>query len=139
MKNDLERFIDAQEDLYETALIEIRKGKKESHWMWFIFPQIVGLGQSDVSKYYAIQDIEHATEFLNHTVLGKRLTAISKELLTHRGLRAEDVFGFPDNMKLKSCMTLFGQVEEADSVFEKVLNMWFGGDLDEKTLHNLRQ
>ncbi len=137
MKPDdfLVKSIEAQEETYDAAFNEIASGEKRTHWMWFVFPQINGLGQSEVSKYYAIRNLDNATAFLEHPILGSRLIEISRVLLSLHDLSAEEIFGFPDNMKLKSSMTLFAQVEDANSVFQYVLNKYFDGRFDEKTLH----
>lgn len=134
MKDELHRFLNAQKDIYDTALAEIKSGKKRSHWIWYIFPQIRGLGLSETAKYYAIHDRAEAELFLNHSVLGKRLREISAVLLTLKENRATSVFGSPDDLKLKSSMTLFSLLEESDeNVFSKVLKKYYGGSEDEKT------
>lgn len=132
--NELDRFLEAQKNDYAIALSEISSGKKRSHWMWYIFPQIAGLGFSSTSKFYAIKDISEAEEYLNHSILGKRLIEISEALLNVKNKTASEIFGSPDDMKLKSSMTLFGAVESANEVFQKVLDKYFGGKKDEKTL-----
>jgi uncharacterized protein (DUF1810 family) len=131
---DLERFIEAQEKDYETALAEIKAGRKRSHWMWYIFPQINGLGYSEISKFYAIKDLAEAGRYLRHPVLGSRLAEICSELLKAPGNNATAIFGSPDDMKLKSCMTLFNEVAGADVVFLSVLEKFFNGAKDEQTL-----
>ena len=133
-KHRLQRFIDAQEKNYSTALAEIINGKKRTHWMWYIFPQIRGLGMSEMSKLYAIEDIQEAAEFLNHPVLGSRLVRICIELLNLESNDAHSVFGSPDDLKLHSSMTLFSSVPLANPVFQKVLDKFFDGKKDEKTL-----
>jgi uncharacterized protein (DUF1810 family) len=133
-KNYLQRFIDAQHQHYDTALVEITNGRKQSHWMWFIFPQIKGLGSSAMAQKYAIQDIDEATEFLEHPILGRRLIEISSALLHLDTNDAYQVFGNPDNMKLKSSMTLFASTPNTNEVFEKVLQKFFQGQRDEATL-----
>ena len=133
---DLERFRVAQERDYALALAEIQNGYKESHWMWYIFPQIQGLGFTPTSRYYAIRDIEEATEFLNDPYLGDNLREISKELLDKSTDDPEDIFGELDAMKLKSSMTLFhiaGEMCEENRVFYEVLLKYFDGQFDEKT------
>lgn len=131
---NLERFLDAQQNDYATALSEIKSGKKESHWMWYIFPQVMGLGYTSTSIHYSIKDLEEAKAYLDHPVLGKRLIEISNALLSLETNDARQVFGSPDNMKLKSSMTLFSLVTNADKVFEKVLDKFFSGKKDEKSL-----
>ncbi len=131
---NLQRFIDAQEGDYEVALKEIKHGKKQSHWMWYIFPQISGLGYSAISRLYAISGLIEAEAYFEHPVLGKRLIGISKELLHHKTDNATEIFGSPDDIKLRSCMTLFAMVPGADPVFDSVLKKFFGGIRDDKTL-----
>lgn len=134
MDNSLKRFTDAQENSYAMAFSEIQRGRKQSHWMWFIFPQIAGLGFSETSRYYAIKDLQEAAGFLNHPVLGSRLINISRELLKLKVNDAHGVFGSPDDLKLKSSMTLFSMLPEADPVFQTVLEKFFNGEKDTKTL-----
>jgi uncharacterized protein (DUF1810 family) len=131
---NFERFLTAQEKTYFTALSEIKNGRKQSHWMWYIFPQIKGLGFSETSKFYAINDRREAIQYLEHPVLGKRLVEISNEILKVTGKTAHEIFGSPDDIKLQSCMTLFGSLPNADPVFQSVLNTCFNGVKDEKTL-----
>ncbi len=131
---NMQRFIDAQENDYEIALKEIGRGRKQSHWMWYIFPQITGLGYSAISRLYAISGLNEAQAYLGHPVLGKRLVAISEVLLQQKTGNATEIFGSPDDMKLKSCMTLFAMVPGADPVFELVLKKFFDGTKDDKTL-----
>lgn len=130
---NLQRFINAQAKDYSIALSEIKNGKKQSHWMWYIFPQIQGLGFSETSKFYAIKNIHEAKEFLNHPVLGSRLIEICNELLNLETTDPHKIFGSPDDTKLFSSMTLFSSLPETDPVFQKVLNKFFAGEKDEKT------
>ncbi len=131
----LERFLEAQERTYAVALQEIRNGYKESHWMWFIFPQIAGLGMSYMAEYYAIRNLEEARSYLHHPVLGQRLVEISEALLQLETNDPIEVFGPIDAMKLRSCMTLFEMVNDGDSpVFRLVLEKFFDGVADDKTL-----
>ena len=132
--NDLLRFLDAQNKLYLTALSEIKKSKKETHWMWFIFPQIKGLGKSDTANYYAINDLKEATEFLEHPILGKHLIEISELFLTFRRKSADGILGDLDARKLRSSMTLFSLVENTNPVFQEVLEAFFSGESDPLTL-----
>ena len=132
-ENNLERFLSAQERSYETALAEIKSGRKQSHWMWYIFPQIQGLGFSETSKFYAIKDLEEAKEFLAHPVLGQRLIRICNELLKLHDNNANKIFGTPDDLKLKSSMTLFSSLD-ANPVFDLVLEKFFNGAKDARTL-----
>lgn len=134
---DLTRFLDAQDTAYQQALAEIQAGRKRSHWMWFIFPQIQGLGFSQISKHYAIHDLAEATDYARHPVLGGRLVEISTALLGLASSDANRIFGDPDDLKLKSSMTLFAAVPGANSVFEAVLAKFFRGSRDAKTLQLL--
>lgn len=133
-KYNLERFVLAQKDDFDIALKEIKSGKKISHWMWYIFPQLKGLGMSHYSQFYGIENLEEAIEYLHHPSLGSRLVDISKELLKLNTNNAVEIFGEIDAMKLQSSMTLFSLVEGAPDVFSKVLNKFFSGKLDKKTL-----
>ena len=135
--NNLKRFLDVQESDYAIALAEIEGGRKLTHWMWYIFPQVAGLGFSSTSKFYAIKDRNEAQEFLQHPVLVKRLVEISNVLLGIEGKTAHQIFGSPDDVKLKSSMTLFGTLDDANPVFQKVLDKYFGGAKDERTLEKL--
>ena len=135
---NLQRFLDAQKNDYATALSEIRNGRKRSHWMWYIFPQIQGLGFSSTSKYYAIQNSSEAKAYAEHPVLGKRLIEISETLLSLPNSNATSIFGSPDDMKLRSSMTLFASLPEADAVFKAVLGKFFGGKEDRATLDVLQ-
>lgn len=132
----IERFIEAQEHSYEGALHEIKNGHKRSCWMWYIFPQIEGLGYSPTAKYYAIQSRAEALMYMAHPVLGSRLLEISGELLKLETGDAEEVFGWPDDMKLKSSMTLFYIVSN-NRVFKQVLDKFFSGELDDFTVDKL--
>ena len=130
---DLDRFIRAQETIFESVLTELGSGQKRSHWMWFIFPQIEGLGYSEISRYYSIKSEEEAREYLNHPVLGARLLKCCGILLGIAGKTASDIFGSPDDVKLKSSMTLFACVSKPESVFARVLEKYFDGKRDKKT------
>lgn len=134
MENQLTRFTEAQANSYANALQEIKAGRKRTHWMWFIFPQIAGLGQSSTSKYYAIRDMNEAVAYLAHPQLSARLIEIANALLQLLGNNANQVFGSPDDTKLKSSMTLFAQVQGAPQVFQQVLDKYFGGEADKQTL-----
>lgn len=133
-ENKLQRFISAQEKDYDTALAEIKSGKKRSHWMWYIFPQIAGLGSTDISKHYAIKDMQEANDFLMDQTLGLRLTTICKALLKLETNDAFEVFGSPDNLKLRSSMTLFDAVPATFPVFGQVLDKFYKGGRDQRTL-----
>ena len=132
--NSLNRFIEAQEQTYPVALGEIKNGKKQSHWMWFIFPQIKGLGKSTIAKYYALADLKEAEDFLNHPVLAKHLIEICNVLLEYKTKSIEAILGELDARKLRSSMTLFSQVENADPVFQEILDVFFLGYSDPLTL-----
>jgi uncharacterized protein (DUF1810 family) len=136
--NELIRFLDAQNQVYLKALSEIKKGKKDTHWMWYIFPQIKGLGSSETANYYAIKDLNEAAAYLQHPILSKHLVEISEEVLNLKGKTATQIFGTPDDMKLRSCMTLFANVENTNPVFQKVLEKFFNGLPDELTLQLLK-
>ena len=132
--NDLKRFLDEQEEDFARALGEIRRGRKQSHWMWYIFPQIAGLGMSSTSKFFAIKTKAEAAEFLAHPVLGQRLVEISEALLEIEEKTAHQIFGSPDDLKLKSSMTLFGALKETNPIFQQVLDKYFNGAKDDRTL-----
>ena len=130
----LNRFLEAQKIMYETALEEIKKGEKESHWIWYIFPQLRGLGYSPKAYTYGIDGLEEAKAYLEHPVLSARLIEITEALLTHRGKDIEDIMGDIDALKLRSSMTLFALISEADSVFHQVLEVFYDSKMDEITL-----
>lgn len=131
---DLDRFLKGQARNYDAALREIREGCKRSHWMWYVFPQIQGLGYSSTAQYYAIRNLEEAKAYLQHPILRERLLEISGALLSLNTNSASEVFGWPDDMKLRSSMTLFAEAEPECEVFQKVLDQYFGGRKDENTL-----
>ena len=134
MASDLSRFLKAQEYDYAQALREIRAGRKRSHWMWYIFPQIQGLGFSSTAQYYAIRDLNEAKDYLAHPVLGARLKEISEALLELDGLSAHEIFGYPDDLKLRSCMTLFRMADLNCKIFEQVLEKYYDGEPDRRTV-----
>jgi uncharacterized protein (DUF1810 family) len=137
---DLSRFTKAQEGIYDSVLAELRSGRKRTHWIWFIFPQFAGLGHSPTSMHYAIKSIEEARQYLNHPVLGARLLECAKAVLAVEGRSASEIFGYPDDLKLKSSMTLFATVaENPHSVFIRVLEKYFQGEKDERTLQLLER
>jgi uncharacterized protein (DUF1810 family) len=136
---DLDRFLKAQESSYGTALSEIQRGRKLTHWMWYIFPQYAGLGFSSTSVFYAVKSLDEARAYLAHPVLGRRLLECCEALLALDGLTAHAVFGSPDDLKLRSCMTLFAAASPAGSVFEQVLAKYFHGKPDLRTLALLGQ
>jgi uncharacterized protein (DUF1810 family) len=134
---NLSRFVRAQEDDYERALAEIKSGQKRTHWMWYIFPQIDGLGFSSTAKHYAIKSVEEAKAYLDHAVLGPRLRECADAALKVEGRSATEIFGSPDDLKLRSCATLFAFVSSPGSVFERALVKYYEGGRDEKTLRLL--
>ena len=126
---NLERFINAQENSYQIALKEIQDGKKCSHWMWFIFPQIDGLGLSSISKEYSIKNKQEAIDYLNHNILGKRLIEITNALMKLENKSARSILGYPDDLKLKSSMTLFKIISSDNEIFSDVLGKYFNGEV----------
>jgi uncharacterized protein (DUF1810 family) len=134
---DLERFVDAQQDVYERALAEIKAGRKRCHWMWYIFPQIEGLGFSVMSQRFAIRSAAEAKAYLSHPILGARLITSVEALLDLQGRTVSEIFGFPDDVKLRSCATLFAAVSPTGSVFHRLLDKYFEGEEDAATLKKL--
>jgi uncharacterized protein (DUF1810 family) len=135
----LNRFIDAQADVYDQALAEIRHGRKRSHWMWYIFPQLAGLGYSSMAQVYGIDGLQEATDYLAHPVLGSRLITITNALLGIEGKTATQIMGTPDDLKLRSSMTLFNAVQPTDPVFQAVLARYYNGQPDPRTLAMLNE
>ncbi len=135
---NLSRFINAQEGVYDHAVAELKNGRKRSHWMWYIFPQLDGLGRSTTARRYAIKSIEEALEYLNHPILGARLLECANKVLAIEGKTVSEIFGYPDDLKLKSFMTLFSSVAD-DSVFVRVLDKYFQSERDTKTLQLLEK
>jgi len=133
----LARFIAAQASAYDTALRELQSGTKRSHWMWFIFPQIEGLGSSSTARFYAIRNLDEANAYLGHAVLGPRLVACTEAVLAHAARSPADIFGYPDDLKFASCMTLFERVAGPGSVFAQALDRICGGERDARTLQRL--
>ena len=134
--SDLERFVQAQELMYPMAFDEVRNGRKRGHWLWYIFPQLKGLGMSENSQYYGINGIEEARAYLNHPILGARLREITAAFLALKGESAEGVFGHLDALKVRSCMTLFNEVSD-DDLFQRVLDRYYSGVADDRTLEML--
>jgi uncharacterized protein (DUF1810 family) len=132
--HNLQRFLNAQAEDYQAALGELQRGQKESHWIWYIFPQVAGLGHSALAQEYAIRSSDEAAAYLNHEVLGARLQQCCEALLQHRGRKVKDIMGFPDDLKLRSSMTLFATVSGPNSFFRQVLNAFYAGEMDERTL-----
>ena len=137
--HDLQRFVAAQRTTYDRALGELQSGRKRSHWMWYVFPQLAGLGASATSRKYAIASLSEAEAYLRHPVLGARLIASAAAVLGVPGRSALEIFGTPDDMKLRSSATLFAHVSPAGSVFHRVLEKYFDGKSDEATLRLLAQ
>jgi uncharacterized protein (DUF1810 family) len=136
---DLDRFVRAQESDYEHAFEEIAGGRKRSHWMWYIFPQCAGLGLSSTSQRYSIGSLDEARAYLAHPILGPRLLECAEATLNVKGRSAHDIFGSPDDMKLRSSATLFALVSPDDSVFHQVLEKYFDGKRDQRTLDLVRR
>lgn len=134
---DLRRFVEAQQGIHEQALMEIRAGRKRSHWMWFVFPQIAGLGLSPTATYYAIRSLAEAQAYLRHPLLGPRLVECAQAVLEVQRRSADDIFGYPDVLKLKSSMTLFAALPQSAPVFAEVLARHYGGSRDDRTLELL--
>ena len=134
---NLQRFVTAQEKLYETVVAELKNGDKQTHWMWFIFPQIDGLGTSTFAKLYAIKSISEAKAYFNHPLLGARLLECSKILLTIKNKSANDILGSPDYIKLQSCMTLFSLVLPLEKTFTDVLAKYYNNEKDIRTIEIL--
>ncbi len=136
---DLKRFSSAQESIYESVLAELRSGQKRTHWMWYIFPQIDGLGHSATTKYYAIKNTEEARQYLNHPVLGTRLLECAEAVFAIERRSISEIFDYPDDLKLKSSMTLFAYITNPRSVFARILDKYFHGEPDGRTLQLLEK
>lgn len=132
--HNLQRFLDAQEPIYATVVAELRAGRKQSHWMWFIFPQLAGLGTSSMAQRYAIQSLDEARAYLAHPILGARLRECAELVLAVNDRTINEILGAPDDMKLCSCATLFAAVDGERSVFEWLLAKYYDGAEDERTL-----
>lgn len=130
---DLDRFVTAQSGVYDGALGELRRGRKTGHWIWFVFPQVAGLGSSEMSRYYAIESLEEARAYLAHPILGPRLLACASAVLTVTGRSAMEILGSVDALKLRSSMTLFHRAAPAEPLFRQVLERYFGGVADPAT------
>jgi len=133
----LDRFVDAQSTVYNTVLAELRAGDKRTHWMWFVFPQIAGLGHSPIAQRFAIADLDEARAYLAHPVLGARLRECAQLISDVEGRSIDRILGFPDNLKLRSSMTLFAQASTDNAVFLAVLQKYFDGEADPRTLEIL--
>ena len=136
---NLQRFLDAQERVYDTVLAELRAGRKSSHWVWFIFPQIIGLGHSAMAQHFAITSLDEARTYLQHPVLGPRLRECTQLVLDVNGRSAEESFGYPDHLKFRSCMTLFLTAAPDHTIFKNALLTYFDGKPDQLTLDLLAQ
>lgn len=134
---DLERFVTAQQGVYETALAELRVGAKRSHWMWFIFPQVQGLGHSSMAQRYAIADIDEARAYLKHPLLGRRLIECTEAVNLVAGRSALEIFGRPDDLKFRSSMTLFEAADPAGGAFARALDRYYSGVRDPRTMEIL--
>ncbi len=132
--HDLHRFVAAQSGVYETALEELRRGRKRTHWMWFVFPQLAGLGSSPMAQRYAISGLAEAEAYLRHPLLGPRLVECAQALLAIEGRSAREVLGSPDDLKLRSCATLFALVAPGGSPYERLLEKYYAGERDAATL-----
>ena len=133
----LERFVQAQAPIYDQALRELRAGRKQSHWMWFVFPQIVGLGHSPMAQHYAIQNLAEARAYLAHPVLGARLRECCRAVMDVQGKSAHDIFGSPDDLKFRSCLTLFAHAAPHETLFRDLLEKYYGSEEDVLTLEKL--
>ena len=133
-EEDLYRYNKAQDKVYDQVLSELHNGKKRTHWMWFIFPQIAGLGRSSTTEFYAIKNKEEAVLYLNDPILRKRLEECTNIIFEYEGKTASQIFGFPDDKKLKSSMTLFAYISNSNSIFHQMLTKYFNGEHDEFTL-----
>jgi uncharacterized protein (DUF1810 family) len=134
---DLQRFVDAQDPVYATVLDELRSGHKRSHWMWFIFPQVAGLGRSELSQKYAIRSADEAAAYLAHPVLGPRLRACTTLVAAQEDKRIDEIFDSPDDRKFQSSMTLFADIAPDEALFQSCLDRFFGGKADPATLGHL--
>ena len=135
---DLQRFIDAQDPVFQTVTAELEAGKKRTHWMWFVFPQIQGLGHSEMARRYAISSVDEARAYLAHPVLGERLLILTQIVNALDGRSVEQIFGYPDDLKFHSSITLFAHAASDKAPFELALNTYFGGEPDEGTVARLR-
>jgi len=134
---NLNRFIEAQMTTYEGAMLELARGRKESHWVWYIFPQIKGLGRSDTAKLYSIKSLEEGRAYLEHSVLGPRLIKACEILLSLKDTSMDEVMGFPDDLKLLSSVTLFEAISEPNTIFTKIIEIYFDGERDKTSLEIL--
>jgi uncharacterized protein (DUF1810 family) len=131
---DLQRFVDAQDPVWNVVVKELKAGRKQTHWMWFVFPQLAGLGRSATAQHFGIADLTEAELYLSHEVLGPRLKKAAQLTLAIEGSTVDEIFGYPDNLKLHSSMTLFDEATKGQSVFVEVLQKYFSGEFDGATL-----
>ncbi|MBY4272752.1 DUF1810 domain-containing protein [Rhodococcus fascians] len=131
---DLQRFVDAQDPIWNVVVKELKAGRKQTHWMWFVFPQLAGLGRSATAQHFGIADLTEAELYLSHEVLGPRLKKAAQLTLAVEGSTVDEIFGYPDNLKLHSSMTLFAEATKGQSVFVEVLQKYFSGEFDGATL-----
>lgn len=137
---DLERFITAQTPVFDAALTELKAGRKRGHWMWFIFPQLRGLGHSSMAQFYGIGSLDEAQAYLGHPLLGPRLTLCTEAVLTSSAISLKELFGSPDDLKFRSSMTLFATATaDNESLYQRALDRWCGGQADERTRRLLSQ
>ena len=138
-ENDLQRFVDAQDSRIFDAMVELRGGRKRTHWMWFVFPQLRGLGHSQMAWHFGLQSVDEAAAYLAHPVLGQRLRECVELVLAVRGRTAHEIFGSPDDLKFKSCLTLFAEAErgKGSGAFDRALRQYFSGQPDPATLELL--
>lgn len=135
--SDLDRFLKAQEQVFETALAELRAGRKQTHWMWFVFPQLRGLGRSTTARHYGIASLAEASAYLSHPVLRARLVACVEAVLAVRGRSLSEIFGSPDDLKFRSSMTLFALASDPEKLFQKALDRYCDGKMDAATIELL--
>ena len=135
--HDLDRFVSAQDGVHEQALAELRAGRKTSHWMWFVFPQLAGLGSSEMAQRFAVGSLVEARAYLDHPVLGPRLVECAEAVLTHPERTARQIMGTPDDAKLRSSMTLFALAVDSEPIFQQVLDAFFDGEHDPRTVELL--
>ena len=136
---NLNRFIEAQMAIYEGAMLELARGRKDSHWVWYIFPQITGLGSSETAKLYSIKSLEEGRAYLKHSVLGPRLVEACEILLSLKDVSMDEVMGFPDDLKLLSSMTLFEALSDSNSIFTKIIEFYFEDERDEISLKLIKE
>ena len=131
---DLNRFVDAQNHIYDSVVSELKNGEKRGHWMWYIFPQVKGLGSTSTSVRFAISSKNEAISYLNHPILGERLKQCTELVLNINGRTSEQIFHYPDTLKFRSCMTLFDVASESDGIFKDAIQKYFGGSADQRTI-----